>query len=94
MIVSIATQTGLTVYAHFRNADGDVWNGSAFSVYSVLDWSLYFVPSYEQTGSGFYDAYIPSAFDSGDYKFIFYQQNGSSPAPGDYVLGFDNVTVP
>ena len=85
--IQIAYDTsGATLYAVVRNADGEVWNGSAFEAYATANLGTYDLPMAEQgTASGYYTADFPAAA-AGIYAVSVYEQAGASPAEGDALL--------
>lgn len=82
-----AQSTGLTLYAHIVNIDGQRWNGSTFEDYNAADYSLYGTALTEQGSSGVYTATFPALIEAGSYDLFFYRQTGASPAEGDLVAG-------
>lgn len=79
----ILTTTGLTVYAQFFNAWGQIWNGSAFETYNVSNWATYNVAMTEIGTTGQYRVAVPSTLAT---HFVSYAQAGGSPASSDVKI--------
>jgi hypothetical protein len=81
------TASGVTLYAIIRDADGAVWNGSAFAAYVTANLGTYDVAMTEQgTASRYYTVAVP-ALAAGLYTVTAYQQAGGAPAETDAVVG-------
>jgi hypothetical protein len=84
-LINTGGQSGLSLYAFIRDKAGQIWNGSTFVAYNVLNWAAYAVTLTEQASSGFYSASFPSAIAAGKYSIIVHASQGS-PAAGDQVF--------
>lgn len=86
-IIKGASATGLTLYAHLLNADGEIWNGTAFEAYDAANYANYSLTATEQGSTGIYTGTFPAAItDPGLFSVFFYRQSAASPASGDIVV--------
>lgn len=84
-LVFPAYDTGLSIYAVFTDANGQVWNGSSMENYATANIGDYDVATTEEgTASQRYAVTVPD-MPAGVYRADFYE--GSSPAEGDDWLG-------
>jgi len=84
-IINAGGQSGLSLYAFIRDKAGQIWNGSSFVAYNVLNWATYVVALTEQTSSGFYLVNFPSAIAAGKYFLMIHISQGI-PAAGDEIF--------
>jgi len=78
--------SGANLYAVVRNADGDVWNGTAFETYATANLGNYDLPMTEQgTASRYYTVAFP-AVAAGIYAVTIFERAGGSPAETDTAL--------
>lgn len=89
--IRAAQLTGLTLYAHIVNTDGERWNGATFEAYNAANYANYDTALTEQGASGVYSATFPATIEAGTYNFIFYRQTGGSPAEGDLIAGAGSI---
>lgn len=68
-----------------------VWNGSAFEVYSDLNWLTYDLPLGQRGTSSVYAGTFPGAITTGTYNITIHKQVGGSPAVTDLAAGAGNV---
>jgi hypothetical protein len=80
-----------TLYCLLHSPNGQIWNGSAFEVFTSGHWSSYVNTLTEQTGTGYYIGTFPSSIPAGKYSEVFYQQAGGSPAVGDSNIGSNQI---
>jgi hypothetical protein len=78
-----------TFYAILLDANGQVWNGSAFVAYAVGDWATYDVALVESLPGVFFGP-MP-AVAAGSYHCLVYGQAGGSPAPTDSLWGASDI---
>ncbi len=76
------------VYVIIRQtSDGAVWNGTAFVPWVDADIDDYDVPLVNQ-GGDLYTADAPAALaHRTEYRFLYYERAGASPAITDLILG-------
>jgi len=69
-----------------RTSDSFVWNGSAFVTWVDGNIGTYDIPLIDRDGS-FYSEDFPSTIVTGlEYRIIYYEQSGGSPAITDLLL--------
>lgn len=78
-----------TFYAFLLDANGQVWNGSAFVAYAVGDWATYDVALVESLPGVFFGT-MP-AVAAGSYRYLVYGQAGGSPASTDTLWGASDI---
>lgn len=78
-----------TFYAFLLDANGQVWNGSAFVAYAVGDWATYDVALVESLPGVFFGT-MP-AVAAGSYRYLVYEQAGGSPASTDSLWGASDI---
>lgn len=86
--------TGWTVYTKIADANGNVWNGTAYVAYLVANWATYATATPETpAGSGTYVCQFPLSSPAGYYTWIHYKQAGGSPASTDPEVGWSPAPV-
>ena len=87
------TTTGDTLYAEVRRAtDGKIWNGATFEAYATANLATYIITMTEQgVASAYYVGDMP-AVPSGIYHVSIFVQAGGSPAEGDVVAGYGDLS--
>jgi hypothetical protein len=83
--VTFAT-AGANLYAVLRRSNDDyVWNGSALVAWVNGDMANYDVPLTDYSGD-VYSADMPSGLPAGNYRAVYYERAGATPAITDLLL--------
>ena len=76
----VQAQNGLTLYAVFRNAAGQYWNGSSFEAFNASNWATYDVAGTEVASANLYQW---TSTPAGALIVEVRSQIGGSPAAND-----------
>ncbi len=80
-----------TLYAVVRRiSDGKAWNGLTFVTFADVDVATYDVPLISK-GGDYYAVDFPDDITRGDYRVIYYQQAGATPAITDTILDSEEL---
>ena len=84
--LELQAQNGLTIYAVFRNASGQYWNGSTYETFNAANWGNYDVAGTEVASAELYQ--WTSNIPAGAVIYDVRSQVGGSPATTDpRILG-------
>lgn len=82
-ILFTSAASGLTMYVHLWNTNGQIYNGTSFETYLTANIGNYDIPCTELgTASKYYAANMPSV-SAGQYQVWVRAQAGGSPAESD-----------
>lgn len=83
--------TGATLYTQIEAPAGTMWNGSAFTVFSVASWTTFATATPETpASSGRYVCQFPTSAAAGSYVWATYLQAGGAPASSDACVASDS----